>query len=58
MRIHCSPTEAQQIFDSIDDDQSGTIQMSEFKYDYDKCIKMSLDDLVEEENRRFRNYDD
>ena len=38
MQVRCSPDEAQQIFDSIDDDQSATIQLSELRHDYDKCL--------------------
>ena len=58
MQVRCSADEAQQIFESIDDDQSGTIQLSELRHDFDKCRRRTLDDLVEEENRLHRPGDE
>lgn len=49
MHVHVTDQEAEQIFASIDIDQSGSIEWSEFKLDFDKCCRLSVDELEAEE---------
>ena len=49
MHVHVTDSDAEQIFNSIDIDQNRSIQWSEFKLDFDKCVSMSVDELEAEE---------
>ena len=58
MHVHVTEADAEQIFNSIDYDQSGTIQWAEFKLDFDRCVTSSLDELEAEEKIMQQGNDD
>lgn len=51
MKMRITQQESYQIFKSIDDDCSGTIELSELKHDFNRCVSSKLEDLIDDENR-------
>lgn len=51
MQLDLSDIMLNEIFRSIDLDNNGTIEWGEFKLDFDKCVRLSRQALIEEERQ-------